>query len=295
MQLSTEEELINVIEKMPDFEAYQSCLKELYNFDKSNLTQKEIEKLYFDKAILIPHIFATMESSTINSLTVFRARIISSSEDTSLINTFSYPNPSFCKSNGRANISNHPVFYCSDNPSTALLEIKPVIGTEIYLSTWKINCDREVQYSSFINPKVRETNVWFEHGQQIANFFIEKAKKLNTTKEKHLKLLMEFNSELFLKERENYPLTSWLANQQLYRLDGMDFIVYPSFATNNRTCNMAFHPNIIDKYFMFDRVFHLKFSGEFSFKVVNVGKVKRTHISWGELNEDDFRILPKVK
>ncbi len=299
MQFATEIEFQKELEKIPDFDNYLNCLKDLYNCDKSSLTQKELTKLYFEKAFIIPHFFATMENSTLNSLTSFRARVLHPSEDNTLINTFSYPHPTICKKNGRANIINHPVFYCSDNPLTAILEAKPQIGTEMYLSVWKVNCDREIQYSSFISPKVKETNPWFKHGQHVANFLIEQSKKMQTSREKELNLLLEFNSEIFIKEKDNYPLTSWLANQSLYRIDGIDFIVYPSSETDTRTCNMAFHPNFIDKYFVFDRVYRIRFDGnedgEISLSVANVGKVLRTHIEWIELTEEDFEMLPNMK
>lgn len=298
MQFSTEEQFQEELAKIPAFNIYRQNLAELFNQDKSKLTQDEITKLYFEKAKIVPHFIAEIESSALNLLSVFRGRIINESEDTTLINTFSYPHQAICKKNGRANIINKPVFYCADNPMTAILECKPKSGTVIFLSAWKIACDRKVQYTSFINPDVKTSNPWYDHAQRVSNFQIMQASKSASSKANELKLLLEFNSEIFVREEDNYPLTSWLCNQSLYRFDGIDFLVYPSITTETYTCNMAFHPNFVDKYFIFDRVYQVRFNGkigdEFSANVRNVGKIIRTQIEWGSLDADDFDILPNM-
>ena len=88
------------------------------------------------------------------------------------------------------------------------------------------------------------------------------------------------------------------ANQNLYKIDGIDFIVYPIVTSDIYTCNMAFHPNFVNNYFKFDRVYRMRFNGiineEINLSVGNVGKISRTHIEWGDLQDEDFNILPHM-
>lgn len=291
----TREQFQEELNKIPAYDIYEKNLEDLFNQDKSTFTQAEITKLYFEKAVIIPYLFADMESSTINVLTAFRTRTLNKNEDTTLISTFSYPHPIVCKKNGRANIIEKPVFYCSDSPLTAISELKPNAGDELFLSVWKINCNRKVQYTAFINPNIKNANPWYKQAQYIEQQMIEEAGRFKS-KENELKLLLKFNSDIFIREHENYNLTSWLSNQSLYRMDGIDFIVYPSITTDTYSCNMAFHPNFIDNYFIFDRVYRIRFDSRVNDKITvsvgNVGKVTRTHIEWGDLQDDDYKVLP---
>lgn len=79
----------------------------------------------------------------------------------------------------------------------------------------------------------------------------------------------------------------------MYQLYGIDFIVYPSFATNNITCNIAFHPNFVDNHLRLVRVFRFrindvnKIGGNYS--IDKVGKVFWTNIKWDIPTDEDIK------
>ena len=53
---------------------------------------------------------------------LFRVREFNEIKNKSLFCEYSYP-PSYFTVNGRCNFKNHPIFYCSNNPITSLLEV----------------------------------------------------------------------------------------------------------------------------------------------------------------------------
>ncbi|MFN3445592.1 MAG: hypothetical protein ACK44D_07620, partial [Bacteroidia bacterium] len=74
------------------------------------------------------------------TLKIFRAREVSSFKNIDLFTEHSYPPPSITKF-GRCNFPCHPVFYSSNNPVTALLEIirdGEFAGKKFCISLWKI-------------------------------------------------------------------------------------------------------------------------------------------------------------
>src|SRR5688572_6645778 len=247
---ATPEEFKLELDKLPDLDTFKKDLEVLFALDKSYLTQAEIRKLYFDKAILLPNALATLPRDSINLLKAFRVRlnIDETLEDLDLIRTFSYPTTCFCKTNGRAYLKNKSVFYCSDTFEAAFAESKPVIGDTGYLSIWKINSDRDVNYAAFLSSTIPDRNIWYKTASEHQKQMIEHAKNLGNDKSEQLMLLFDFAANIFITETPPYSLTSWIANSILYEFYGIDFIVYPSFATKNITSNIAFHPNFVDNY-----------------------------------------------
>lgn len=128
--------------------------------------------------------FATIPAHIINLLKAFRVRlnINETEEDIDLIRTFSYPSPSFCKQNGRANLKNKSVFYCADAFETAFAETKPAAGDIGYLSIWEIDCDRHVNYMGFFPTSVPENNIWYKTVVQFQENLVDHAKGLSNEK-----------------------------------------------------------------------------------------------------------------
>jgi|SRR5579863_198774 len=196
---------------------------------------------------------------TIDRFPVYRARanIDERSENVYLARTFSYPNPSFCTSNGRANLSRFPIFYCSDVAGTAVAELRPRVGDVVFLSEWIIRCHRQNEHASIFPPTLDFPNPWISiaanqrKGRVV--FYEEHFGKEVTTK---VDQIFSFLGELFVSEGPPYSITSALAFYLIYgRL--IDYLVYPSFVTRANTCNLAFHPNFVDEFFRIDRVFRL--------------------------------------
>jgi hypothetical protein len=207
------------LDKIPDLKTYRKGLEELLSIE-SSLTQDEIEKIFYEKAILFPMPIATDTCSTINSLTAFRVRlnVKENEEDVNLIRTFSYPNPCFCNENGRANLKNKTVFYCADIPETALAEKKLVNREDVgYLSIWKINCDRNVNYIAFFPSTIPTNNPWYKEAVELQKQLIEQVRHFGNEKSEQLIQLYEAVSKIFITEISPYTVTSWMANRYLYK------------------------------------------------------------------------------
>lgn len=277
-------------------EELKKNLKDLFELDKSLLTPEEIQKLVFEKAIVLPNFFAPIPKETINLLKLFRVRAEKTmdmkNEDLSLIRTFSYPSPCFCSRNGRANLKNKSVFYCADIKETALAESNLEKNDVAYLSIWKIACDREANYTAYLPTNIPDKNVWYSKALQLYTQSISHTEKYGKEKAKHLEVLYSFFSAIFVKESKPYSLTSWIANNMLYDYDVVDFIIYPSFATSQYSCNMAFHPNFVDNHLKLDRVFKLLITNveqdTIRFLVTQTGKVRQTSIIWNDTTEEDI-------
>lgn len=210
-----------------------------------------IEELYFRKAIALPSFIYPIESDDFNQLEFFRARSIDSKrEDISLISTFSYPPSDFCEDNGRANIANKPVFYCTDHPVTAIYELRPAVGATVYLSIWKSVIDRAIKVSPLISMEMPESNHWYFLAKEMSEHFNDKI----TTED----LLIKFLCKVFKEETKPYSLSSWIANYLIYKNDKIDGILYESIAGKFLQSNFAFHPNIADQYLRIDRIYKME-------------------------------------
>src|SRR5690606_29329039 len=99
--------------------------------------------------VLLPQIITYQDPDNFNTHKLFRVRlnIVESREDCSLIQTYSYPPAFVCTENGRANLKGKSVFYCSNDPSAALLEAKPKPGDIAFMSIWKPVVDRKVKFA----------------------------------------------------------------------------------------------------------------------------------------------------
>ncbi len=284
---ASQEEMDIELDKFPDIDAYKAGLKHLVSLDKTTLTTEEIRKLWFEYAVLFPHPIGSLPPETANTLTVFRVRlnIDRNTEDLSLIRTFSYPNPCFCKANGRANLVNKSVFYCADNITTAIREAKPKAGDMAHISVWTIHCDKQqVNYAALFPASLPPANPWAKIAVTYYDKQVEYAREIGKDKAQQLILLSECVAELYIREQTPYPLTSWMANSILYESLGIDYLVYPSFTMNSDSCNFAFHPNFVDKYFTLQKVFKCRIDtiadDDFNLSIGQESNADFTSLSW---------------
>lgn len=284
------------LEKMPSLPEFIKNLDYLRNVDLSNSTITEIENIFYEYATIFPQIPFTQKPDRFNNHTFYRVRlnINSENEDLRLIQTYSYPNPFFCKENGRANLKGKSVFYCSNRPGAALLESKPKIGDEGFLSIWKPNATREIKIAMCLPQNLRKENEWsylasVAHNFSI-NFYSENAKE----KSMHFIELINFIAERFVNEAKPYSITSWMSNELLYGEKWKDIILYPSIATHKRYCNLAIHPNTVETQLRFVKVIRFKVKdineGIISYAPVSVGEIINSNIEWrrSEPEERDF-------
>lgn len=273
-------------------------LNELKNFNFSNFTQKEIEVIFERYLKVIPLLTAFFDKENFNKFQFYRVRlnIDDSVESIFLSRTYSYPLPQFCKTNGRANLKNKSVFYCTNSPITAILESKPKIGDIGYLSIWEGNADRKVKGGVLLPEELKQTNPW----QFLAKDIYKEVYKDYATvpKSEFYLATINFIADLFITEKEPYHITSHIADNLIYGEKWKDFIVYPSFVHDGHSCNMAFHPNIADKFLKFQKVIRFKLldiqGDKHVYSTGRVGEILNTNITWRYANDNelDFLKLP---
>lgn len=289
-----------------DFSIYQNLeslkqnLEQLRKTDFTNKTYKEISEAFDHYLDLMPIVTGLYEIEKFNKFQFYRVRskVNTDTEDLKLIQTYSYPLPQFCKDNGRANLKNTSVFYCSNHALTALIESKPQVGEIGYLSVWK-GCAIETMSCGVLLPKsLRKENMWrvltdglYEHVERDIE------KKLKTQGPLfHEKL--RFIADLFLTETFPYPITSLVAYEMLYGKARKDFIVYPSFANDSYSCNMAFHPNVVNNSMRFEKVIRFKVISieghDLTMSTGRVGELVKNNIKWRDATkeESDFAMFP---
>lgn len=282
----------------PEFLTYKSDLEKLELYKFSDLSNAEILDKIYDLAKTIPGSVGWFEPQNFNYHKFYRVRknIDRNAEDITLAQTYSYPPGKFCFENGRANLKGKSVFYCSNEPLAALLEVKPEAGDEMFLSVWQGIADKKIKVGNLLPPDLTEKNVWNEMSKNSFNKTIKKLNSRVGDKITHLEMLHKFVSYLFRTESKPYPLTSMISWEYLYGQMWRDLIIYPSVVSNELYCNMAFHPNSVDRNLRFEKVIKLKidYVGDNGIKYSlgqKVGFIENTKMKWRDRTEKESELL----
>ena len=285
----------------PDFEKYLADLEKLDKYPFKGLSEREIYDIYYDYARIIPSSIGFLSPEKFNYHKFYRARlnIDREKEDLSLIQTYSYPPSVICTKNGRANVKGTSVFYCSDDPNAAILECKPKVGDDIFLSVWKGNASKSMKIGTCLPKDLPEQNKWRDLAIDSFNKMNELLQKDAGDKSLHLITLYNYIAKKYSEEKEPYYITSMLSWEMLHGQLWRDFIIYPTTQADNSLCNMAFHPNSVNEHLKFDRIIKLKIKDinsrgiEFSLGL-NVGVLENTKIVWKPRSDDDVRLFKQI-
>ncbi len=178
----------------------------------------------------------------------------------------------------------------------ALLEIKPEIGDEIFLSVWEGIADKKIKVGNLLPPDLTEENVWNIMAKKSFDRTIKNLHSRVGNKVTHLEMLYKFVSYKFRTETKPYPLTSMISWENLYGQMWRDLIIYPSVITNELYCNMAFHPNSVDRNLRFEKVIKLKigYVSEDGLKYKlgkKVGVIENTKMIWRDRTDKETELL----
>ena len=254
----------------PDLTEYLKRLKALAEYDFSNSSYDDIYNKFYDYALTIPLLNGKFNFEKFNGFKLYRVRIeksISKYEDMNSIQTYSYPPSSLCSSNGRANIKNKPVFYCTDHPYPAIKECNVEVGDTGFLSVWEVSSSRDLAYTCCLPEVLPITNRWREYGTHHHNFLIDRQRNEDSNLLKHKISLRKLITDKFMNEEPPYSISSMLANEYLYNSE-IDILIYPSAKTYQDYTNIAIHPNVVNN--------RIKCSKILKFKVASVEKEKVT-------------------
>ncbi len=283
----------------PPISRYKNNLKELLEYDFSNKSFDEINDTYYYKAIILPSAKEKLHPDAFNDFLFYRVRIKFDFKinDTNLINTYSYPPPSFCKKNGRSNIAGTSVFYCSDSPNSAMYEVNPKLNDTGFLSVWKIKVDRPIKLACLLPQILKPVNPWSRfntnvHSDQI-RLWLESYPHLI----EHYNALTAFIGEAYRLKDENFNLSSFISKKLLFEDVYNDFILYPSISMEETYSNMAFHPNFVDNYMVLYKTLQIKIKDFVdntpAFSIGLVGELENGKMKWRRKNVYDRDILDK--
>ena len=282
------------LDQFPEITAYIDKLKKLRALDLSSASLYEIKKAVLEHALFLRHIYGTYRPENFNRLTFYRVRlnVKSEAEDLRLVRTFSYPSPCHCMANGRANLKGKSVFYCSNQPLTAIKESKPKVGDIGYLSVWKGNTNRNLKIGICLPPNIKTENEWFRMAHDANNASEQYSSAHDKDKSLHLLALTSFIAEQFVLETPPYPITSWLSDEMLYGQQWKDFIIYPSVTNESYSCNMAFHPNIADLFLKFEKVIRFRVDecqkDRIAIAIGRVGEINNANIEWRNAKPEEL-------
>lgn len=277
--------------KYPTIEEYKNNLIKLFNYDFNGLSYQEIYDLYFDHALVLQSLAGYLVSEKINGRELYRVRPtiqINEFEDLSLIQTFSYPPPSVCKNNGRANIKHKSVFYCTDNITAAIKESNVKENEECYLSFWELNTKRDLKFTSYLPASLPKNNYWGKISYFYQDYLLNSDKKNLEYKLE----LRKFITDKFINEESPYHLTSFIANENLYSGESKsDVLIYPSVKTFKDYTNYAFHPNVVNEHLKINKILHVKvkriLETHLEFYVLEIGHLEDDKINWKTPTEQD--------
>jgi len=287
------DDLTNDLPRFPSLSSYMNGLNELSRMDLSNMNYDSLARLLYERAIIFQQTFGIRPSHIFNQSSFYRVRMnIKDDEDINLLRTYSYPLPSSCKRNGRANLKGKSVFYCSNHALTSILESKPNAGEIGYLSVWQANTDRDIKYGICLPRDLTSDNEFRFMANDIHKFIDEESFKRAGAKADHFRFFHQYVAERFVNEKEPYFLTSCIANEMLYGDTWRDFIIYPSIANKAYSCNMAFHPNSADTILKFSKVLRFRVesfhNGQISISQGKIGEFINSTIVWRQAKKNEL-------
>jgi len=284
------------LQHYPSLEEYKARLDSILAMNLATLSYDELSELFYEKAILFNQAFGVNPAAYFNLRTFFRCRFrLGEGENPDFIRTHSYPPAVVCKENGRANLKGRSVFYCSEYASTAILESKPNPGDYGLMSVWQGTTTRDVKYGICLHSELQRKNEFRQMAENIDKLMIQESAARAGDKSAHLQYLYKLVADRFVHEEYPYPFTSWISNEMLYMSQPKDYIIYPSVANSQFTCNLAFHPNSADALLRFQKVWRFKLL-DITGAIIKtaehqIGELDRSHMRWRKPHADELSQL----
>jgi RES domain-containing protein len=204
---------------------------------------------------------------------------------------------------GRCNFPNHPVFYASNSPLVAMLEVfraSDFKTKKLYLSSWSIIPSEDIFYfESFLRIGLTENSLY-------NNFNTNLKHKIGNTfnglvsQNQILGMIeyLRFVDEQFVSD-DTYSVSASLAHRRLYAKGnfGSDMIMYPSVQSKGNEANLAINPNFVENNMRLNRVYIVSLQdydflerSKFSMTFHRFGEVSKNSILWNDdLSDEKFK------
>lgn len=294
---------------MKEIQTLNEVLRSIESFNNETLKKPsdflEIKEyiIYLDqifaKHFKVIHNMMQIAKPKLFPFKMFRVREFEPIKNKDLFNEYSYP-PSAFVGDGRCNFKNHPVFYCSNNPVTSLLEV--VRNTEckskkFCISTWSIiDNDENLIIESFLQSKLDPLNAFQELANNcIKNIDIAFEKNINKDQKLGVMEFYKFLDSKFIED-EDYSISAFLAHRRLYADHNYrsDIIIYPSVQTESKSVNFAIQPNFVDncmkveRFYIAELDYYDKKTNKFGLTFSQYGRIEKNVILWRNIQPGDL-------
>lgn len=279
----TQQEALKSIERLKNIK-----WPEFENFQNIDDYIKEIENIIYNEFKIIPNVFQFFEAESFN-LSIFRARELNTISNIDLISNHSYPPPNFTGF-GRCNFPQNPVFYCSDNPITCLLEIirdTDYRDREFCLTKWEVvQSKTPIAVQPFFHKDLPK-----ENGFSVIKDLEEKKLdetfdfKIDSDKKAGLLTLLDYLRTTFIND-SSHKISAAIVYNFFYAKHNYrtDILMYPSIYTGLTGMNMAMNANFVDNQLQLKRLYNLK--------ITNINIEKRTYnLSFGNFANVEKNVM----
>ncbi|MCD4772334.1 MAG: RES family NAD+ phosphorylase [Bacteroidales bacterium] len=236
------------------------------------------------------------------SLKIFRVRELDAITNINLIREHSYP-PTGITGMGRCNFPQFPVFYCSNDAITALLEVVKNYGKsdkKYCISKWEIQSpDDELIFQTFLQTELPLENhfrLFQEELNKRINEPFEESLNIKFGKDRKEGLIeyLSFLDSSFIKDKD-YSLSASLAHKSLYADHNYrtDILMYPSVQTSYKGVNFALHPNFVDNNLKLTRLYEVSLNnynpqdGKVSVTFYKYADIKKNIFFWKKIIPND--------
>lgn len=289
----TEEEVRNSIAKLethiwPEFEMGDNV--ENYIKQVTDLLKEEFKRL--------PNI---IEKRKINDFKfrIFRVRDLDDFSNINLLCEHSYPPINLTTKLGRCNFPQHPVFYGSTDPMTAVAECLKNNNFKLKrycISCWKIReSEEEVLILPYLFGQLDTDNSFAKYAEKISSKLSSVYNdKLTSDQELGIKLYLKFISDLFTDDK-CYKKSAFFAHRNTYNSENTvaEIFIYPSIQTHYKGTNLAIHPNFVDRKMFVSRLYIFdvnsisKEDGKVTITISSCGTFIRNQIIWKNVTRND--------
>lgn len=237
------------------------------------------------------------------SFRIFRVREVDSFNNINLFTEHSYPPPSVTKF-GRCNFPKNPVFYGSNNPITALLEVNRnanFSSKRFCISSWKINNpEEELIFENFLQSNLNQENNFSVLARANIKKIVEPFKasgvKISKSQKDGIAEFMKFFDTQFISDN-NYSFSAALAHRQIFAKHNYntDILLYPSIQSNMKGVNLAINPNFVDNHLQLQRCYIVELNsydietGKFNITFFEYGDVIKNQFFWRKVTPDDTK------
>lgn len=255
--------------------------------EKGNLTEEECNELkqrVFKGLDVLSYLIYEHPRQPFftNLYRVRKAKALEPDEDISEVTTFYYPTPDKC-STARANIDGCPVFYVSDNSSTAIKEANCKDGETIFLSEWSLKGDQPISLCILLTDGLDDRHYWKHIEKEFKQKLQEKMSHFSTEEREELQKLHRLCSRMFAAD--NYQVSSLIGHYLLYeqKEKPVDALLYPSQADARQYCNLAVATHFADEHLRLVSLKKVKVAikgEECKAELIEEAEVKNGDIRW---------------